>query len=297
MGKLNDSQKEKVYRDRELQVYKRNDMIQKARFTLTVQEQRAVLYAISKIKATDTYLTDYVFDIKDFYALCGIEDQSYTRLKQMLIALKSKCWWILLPDGETESAVSWFNKVRTNKKSGKVTIRFDEDMMPYLIQLATQNEYFTNYNLKYVLAMSCQYAPRLYELLKSYQVNNRKWFFEIDELKRLLDCKNYVDFHDFKRRALEPAVEEINKYTDLKIVYKTEKTGRKITKIWFGMAGKTASELLEADKAVVDELDGQISLFDLREENESDPLRQFFAEHQKKVREEREGNEQTWKKK
>ena len=287
MGKLSASQKEKIEKERVMKVYKRNDMIQKARFSLSVQEQRAVLYAVSKITPTDTHLTEFVFDIKDFYRMIGWEKQSYTEFKQLLIGLKSKCWWMLMPDGETESAVSWFSKVRTNQKSGKVTVRFDEDMMPYLIQLAAQGEYFTNYQLKYVLPMSSQYSPRLYELLKSYQINNARWFFDIDELKRLLDCQKYVDFHDFKRRVLEPAVEEINKYTDLKIVYKTEKEGVKVTKVWFAMMGKTQTELLNTDKVINEELDGQIDLFELLEEANNDPLNQFLAEQTAKARAEK----------
>jgi hypothetical protein len=56
-------------------------MIQKGRHELSLQEQRCVLYAISKIKPEDAVFQEYTFELKDFYTLCGIEDQSYTRLK------------------------------------------------------------------------------------------------------------------------------------------------------------------------------------------------------------------------
>ena len=43
---------------REMSVVKRDDMIQHARFSLSIQEQRCVLYAISKIKTEATAFTE-----------------------------------------------------------------------------------------------------------------------------------------------------------------------------------------------------------------------------------------------
>ena len=268
--------------ERNMEVYKRDDMVQHARFTLSVQEQKTVLYAISKIKPKDTYLNEYTFDIKDFYRLCGIEDQSYTRLKQMLTKLRTKVWWLPLESGE-ESAVSWFDVIRINKNSGKVTIAFHRDMMPYLLQLAEQDAFYTSYNLRYVLPMSSQYSPRLYELLKSYQKNNREWFFEVEELKRLLDCQNYKRWPDFRRFAIEPAVKEINKYTDINIAYFTQKEGVKVTRIVFMMAEKSKEKLLNVQREIQEALDGQIDMFEaMRSEEQSEESRiraQFVREN------------------
>lgn len=281
MGKLNGYQKDQVNEERSLSVYKRDDMIQKGRFKLSVQEQRAVLFAISKIKPTDTYLTEYTFDIKDFYRIIGWEKQSYTEFKALLLALKSKSWWAEIDDKGTESAVSWFSTVRSNKRSGKVTIKFHEDMMPFLLQLAEQGEFYTFFNLKYVLPMSSKHSPRLYEILKSYQKNNREWYFEIEKLKKLMDCENYKNFNDFEKRALRPAVEEINKYTDICIAYDTKREGRKVARIVFYMDTKTLPERIETEYAIQEELDGQLDIFaavqETREGNKADFLRQRIA--------------------
>lgn len=276
--KLSERQSMQLDSERAMEVYKRDDMVQHARFTLSVQEQKTVLYAISKIKPKDTYLNEYTFDIKDFYRLCGIEDQSYTRLKRMLTKLKTKVWWLQLDSGE-ESAVSWFDVIRINKNSGKVTIAFHRDMMPFLLQLAEQDAFYTSYNLQYVLPMSSQYSPRLYELLKSYQKNNREWFFEIEELKRLLDCQNYKNFYDIKRFVLNPAIEEVNKYTDINIAYDTEKEGRKITRVIFYMAGKSKEALLEAKREGIEALDGQMDIFEMIKSVDDSVKAQFMREN------------------
>lgn len=260
--KLNEQEKMRRNASRNMEVYKRDDMIQKARHRLSVQEQRCVLYAISKITPEDTAFSEYSFDLNDFYAMCGLQKESYTELKEILRTLKSKSWWVEIDDQGTESAVSWFNVVRTNKRSGKVTIKFHEDMMPFLLDLAKQDAFYTSYNLKYVLPMNSQYSPRLYELLKSYQKNQSQWFFEIEDLKYHLDCQHYKDFHDFKRFVLEPAVAEINQYTDLAIAYSVQRKGRKVTRVIFYMDDKTDLELDETELKIQTELDGQISLMD-----------------------------------
>lgn len=268
---------------REMAVVKRDDMIQHARFSLSVQEQRCVLYAISKIKPEDTAFNEYTFELKDFYTLCGIEDQSYTRLKQTLKGLSDRSWWAVIDDKGTESLLRWFSTLRTNKRSGKVTVKFHEDMMPYLLQLATQareqGAFYTQYGLKYVLPMKSQYSPRLYEILKSYQKNNREWFFDLDELKQLMDCQNYTRWPDFRRYALEPAVEEINEYTDLNVAYDTEKEGRKIARVTFFMAGKGKQALTETNLKIYQHLDGQMSIEDFMEEFDNSVRAQFWRDN------------------
>lgn len=276
--KLSEREEMQVHSGRDMEIYKRNDMIQKGRHELTLQEQRCVLYAISKIKPEDSVFQEYTFELSDFYKLCGLQGDSYTDLKSILVGLKQKTWWVeTAPD--VESTVSWFNKVRTNKKSGTVTVRFDDDMMPYLLELTKNNQYYTHYQLKYILPMKSQYAIRLYELLKSYQRNNYEWFFEIDTLKKQLNCENYKDFYDFRRWVLEPAVAEINEFTDIKIAWEPVKERRKVVRVTFYMVGKKKSALLEADRAIQDALDGQIDILELLEESESSVKRQFMREN------------------
>lgn len=260
---------------RELMVAKRNDMLQGGRYNLTIQEQRTVLYAVAQIKPEDTYLTEYTFDIKDFYALCGIEDRSYTRLKQILSGLKSKVWWVTLDNGD-DSAVSWFGKLRTNNGKGTVTLKFDEDMMPFLLELNKQmregGQYYTSYQLKYILPMKSKFGPRLYEILKSYQANNHQWFFRIEDLQKLLSDsdekgnpqtpKTWANFAEFKRKVIDPAVKEINEYTDICVSYKPIREGRKYEKITFFMDNKTERELSATNIHIGKTLDGETVIDD-----------------------------------
>ena len=270
---LTERQEMKKDAGRDMSVYKADDMIQKGRHKLSKQEYRAVLYAISKVKPTDTVFEEYTFDLSDLYTICGIQKESYTELKNILIGLKMKCWWMPMKDNpDVESAVCWFNTVRTNKRSGKVTIKFHEDMMPYLLELTGRDDFYTGYNLRYILPMDSQFGPRLYELLKSYQKNNIKWFFEVEKLKWLLGAENYTNFKDFRLRVLEPAVADINTYSDLTIAYHEERgtgRGRPVERITFAMFEKKPKALRAARDAGERKMDG-----------ETDPMEEIAAHHE-----------------
>lgn len=273
MKKLNQFQREERKYNRELSIYKSDEMIQKGRYNLSVQEQRTILYAISKIKPEDTYLTEYTFDINEFYQIIGWKNESYTEFKAMLKGLSDKSWWAEIDDNGTESVLRWFSTVKSNKRSGKVTVKFHEDMMPFLLQLTESDSFYTFYNLKYILPMSSKHSPRLYEILKSYQKNNMQWFFDIDELKKKMCCEHYKNFKDFRLRVLEPAVEEINKFTDICIDYDIKKDGRRVSKIVFYFDNKTKDEMFDVNEAIEIELDGQISLFaDVEEAQDSNMI-------------------------
>lgn len=277
--KNSERQELQIRSNRDMEVYKRSDMIQRGRHNLTLQEQRCVLYAISKIKPDDSVFQEYTFELATFCRMCGLQGDSYTKLKKILLALKSKSWWAETSPG-VESTVSWFSKARTNKREGTVTIRFDDDMMPYLLDITKDGDYFTHYQLKYVLPMKSQYAIRLYELLKSYQRNNYEWFFEIDQLKQRLNCSKYKDFCDFRRWVIEPAVEEINTYTDIKIAWEPQKEGRRVARVVFYMLKKKNSELITAERAVADALDGQVDFDTLVQQmnEETSIKREFFKD-------------------
>lgn len=276
--KLSERQDIQVHTGREMEVYKANDMIQKGRHELSLQEQRCVLYAISKIKPEDSIFQEYTFELSDFYRLCGLQGDSYTELKAILIGLKQKTWWVETAPN-VESTVSWFNKVRTNRKSGTVTVRFDDDMMPFLLELTKKDKFYTHYQLKYILPMKSQYAIRLYEILKSYQRNNIEWFFDIDKIKKQLNCENYKNFYDFRRWVIEPAVAEINEFTDIKIAWDTVKEGRKVTRVIFYMVGKKKADLLETDRVINDTLDGQSDLLELRPESRNSVKARFLKKN------------------
>ena len=220
---------------REYLVVKSNDLIQKSRFALTLQEQRIVLYLISKIKPDDDALEWQEFEVIEFCKVCGIDcanGKNYKNIKDTILTLAEKSAWIMVEDkqGEEEQIiVRWISKARISPKSGRIKIKLDDDMKPYLLQLRKR---FTQYRLYYTLAMRSQYSIRLYELLKSYEWQSGK-IFGIDELKTILNAAHYTQYGDFRRNVISIAIDEINLLSDIKVVYALIKEGRRYSKIEF----------------------------------------------------------------
>jgi len=221
---------------REYKIVKRNDLIQNARYNLSAQEQKIILYLISKIKPEDTEFKLYEFQIKDFCEVCGIDTRNggnYILLKDTIKKLSDKSMWVKLDNGK-ETLLRWIEKPYIDENSGMIEIKLDKDMKPYLLKL---KEKFTKYSLYFTLAMKSRYSIRLYELLKSYQYKN-ECEFEIEQLKKMLFAETYNSFKDFRVKVLDIAMREINDYGDISVTYELERQGRKFHKIKFKMALK-----------------------------------------------------------
>lgn len=231
---------------REYKVVKANDLIQKARFNLTAQEQKIVLYLVSRIKPNDEEFEWQIFSIKEFCEICGSDHKNganYKYIKNALKNLRGKLWWITLPNGR-ETTASWIDDPEIDPKTKQIMIRMNKNLKPYLIKL---HEKFTQYALIYTLAMKSQYSIRLYEILKSYEWQQKKEF-DIDELKTALDAEKYKRYPDFKRYVLDIAEKEINKFTDINIKIKSEKVGRQYKRIIFSISKRTVDDSKTAGK-------------------------------------------------
>ena len=247
---------------RDYKIVKANEIIQRARFSLSAQEQKIILYIISRIKPSDLELVEQSFDIMEFCKICGLDEDNganYQYIKKKLKGLRDKSIWVKLPDG-SETTMSWINKVTINKRSGIVKVKLDDDMKPYLLQLT---EKFTQYELIYTLAMKSQYSIRLYELLKSYQWK-KKITFDIDNLKNIIQAEKYENFKDFRVKVLEISLREIAAFSDLEVSYELIKEGRKFSKIIFDIVLKRELEnILLTHKNIYEVIEpGKPALYD-----------------------------------
>ena len=237
----------KTSESREYLVVKHNAIIQKNKYqvaknagnSLSLLEQKVLLYVISRIKPDDTELKEQVFDIAEFCRVCGIQPggENYPYLKDVIAKLKSRVMWLVAEDSET--TVSWIDKATIYKKSGKVKIRLDEDLKPYLLMLSKN---YTAFPLHNIIKMKTKYGIMLYELLKSVANLGKYIEFSVDEIKEHLDCVNYDNFANFKRRVLLPALADVNTYTELKVEVDYKKTGRVNTHLLFTISNLNQSQ-------------------------------------------------------
>lgn len=296
--------KDYLKKSRERLVTRSTDIIQNSRHSLSLIENKAIVFLISMMKETDTPQTRYIFNCAEFIRLNNWSPEtSYNEIKAMLKKLRDKSWWIDKED--VDALAGWFNICHIHKKSGDIEISFHEDIFPYLIDYRKKHEYFFTYQIQNVMLFKNKYTQRVYELLKSYQINNNVWRFEFntgtsrDLCIRIADVdektgetkkpKSWKNWAIFKRDVLEPVKDEINKYTDIKIEYEGKKETLQHTSVGvirvieFYMVSKTNQEKEETN-AFIDVEYGVDSMLD--EENESSLKMAFFSSHERKLEEE-----------
>lgn len=255
--------------ERDRYVVKANELIQKSRFNLTLQQQKIVLYLISQIERNDKEFKLYSFSIQQFCKVCGINytsGKNYNDLKEAIKEIAQKVLWIRLPNGK-EATVRWIEKAYIDRNTGTIEIRLDEDMKPYLLQL---RDNFTQYELVWTLQFNSKYSIRLYELIKSIHYHDLDPYertYDIDELKRLLDAETYKTYQHFKDRALQVAVDEINSTSDKLVSFVPIKDGRAVKKIRLHIESKDQGERIKLRKAIEQDLgSNQVSMWEMLDE-------------------------------
>ena len=193
------------------------------------------------------------FDIKEFYEVCGIdatEGAHYKQLKKNLSNLASRVMWLCSSNEET--IVRWIDDLTITKegKKSKITMSWDPKIKPYLYGLSVN---YTKYPIHSIIRMKSSYGIFLYLILKCYSIGNKNIdrTFELQDLRERLDClsKGYDKFSNFRARVLEPALKDINTYSELKVTSSFIKEGQTITHINFNIQdlSKSTATLDEAD--------------------------------------------------
>ena len=217
--------RQKTLADREQYVVKANDLIRRTRYSLTAQQQKIILFAISKIKPEDDIHTEYTFDINELARACGMNIRDggyyYDRIKDDLRQLARPEWVrMTIENGKVaDRMISWINSdAEILPGDSTVTISFNKHLQPYLFDL---KEKYTQYKLQNVLVFRGKYAIRLYEILRSYTtqraIDDSKEVeadISLQDLRTLLDTDAYDRWVDFNRFILKPAVKEINERAD-----------------------------------------------------------------------------------
>lgn len=220
-------------------VVKANQLVE-ARYNLNLNEQKVILYAASKIDREQDHFNYIELDINEFTELLDTKGKRYEEIRDIVRELRRK--EVIINTDDKEYIAGWVSSITFYKNTGKIKLRFDDDLIPYLLQLQKR---FTRYQLKNILYLKSKYSIRIYELLKQYESIGKREF-ELQELKKILFIENqYNRIYDLKRFVIEPAVEEINYYTDINISYDDIKKGRKIVGFAFDIEPKDQDQYIE----------------------------------------------------
>lgn len=218
-------------------VVKANTLIRNTRYSLSEQEQKILIYLLSKIDRNDTEIKNVRVNLYDYCEIAGIsrDSNNLAYIKKSIKNIADTSWWIAT-DKDTEILFRWIDTVELNKEDSNciINIKLSSSLKPFLLEL-TKN--FTQYELINILALRGKYTIRMYEILKSYMFHGI-WRVRIDELREIIECNKYKQFKEFNRNILKPSIKEINEYTDIEVSYKMIKEGKFITEIEFYIDAK-----------------------------------------------------------
>lgn len=210
-------------------VTKSNNLIE-ARYKLTVEEQRLILFLVSMIQPTDEDFKSYTIKVKDFMQLVDVKNKGiYKQFITISESLSGKT--VTIKKENSTLVTSWLSSAEYFDNQGKIEISFDPKLKPYLLKLKNN---FTTYKLENIIKLKSFYSIRIYELLKQYEKLQER-VFTIEQLRNCLciDNNQYPLYGNFKQKVLNVAKKELKEKTDIYFDIEEIKKERKIEKIKF----------------------------------------------------------------
>lgn len=131
---------------------------------------------------------------------------------------------------------------------GVLTFTFSAMLRPYLADPAQ----YSRISLKVLYHFQCKYSIPIYERLAAYASRHHNTCrLELEEFRQFIGIKDgqYSEFAQLKRRAIDKAIEEINKFSPIEISnFSVERKRRKVVAVNFVVRKKTEKELIVADR-------------------------------------------------
>ena len=225
-------------------VVKDNALIN-ASYNLELTEQRLIMLAIINARESGQGITaDSKLEIhaSDYAKLFNVSiDASYKALREAVNNLFNRQFSYTAEykrTGKTGIVRSrWVSRIFYVDDLALLEITFAPDVVPLVTRL---EEHFTSYQAKQVAHLTSKYATRLYELLIAWREVGKTPQIELSEFRHKLGVEDneYKDMHNFKKRVLEPSIQQINEHTDINVTYEQHKKGRLISGFSFRLKQK-----------------------------------------------------------
>ncbi len=198
---------------------------------------------------------------RDLFAFFKVSDNDkHSRFKEAVEKMQKTAYFQIKEvkeKGYEMTSIVPIPTVKWNSYNDEVLIRFNQDIMPYLIDLKKN---FTQHALSDIAELNSKYSIILYRWLsmnynqyehysvkggrRAEQVESyRNPSITVKELREMTDTVNeYKIMNDFTRWILEKPLEEINAHTHFNVSYEKVKKGRSIDSIQFHIGKKRMAD-------------------------------------------------------
>lgn len=235
----------------------KSNQLMSASYFLTAEEQRLILACISKVNPLED---GEALSNKKFYITASEFKQLFKEKKNVDVykvlqnvskKLYQRSFTLKLNGVVVESR--WVSEVGYHKDKGMVHLAFSPQVINHITSLKKN---FTSYKLFNVRNMESIYGMRVYELIIKIRSSKTALNFRTDDLKKILGIEGkYKNINDFKRKVLDQAKNDVNRYSDMYFDYKSIKEGQKIVGFTLLFKEKPDSEKPQHE---LPEIEGQL---------------------------------------
>lgn len=264
-----------IIKERNQQVVRSVELIQKAQYSLSLQQTRFLQYTISKVKPDDEPSQEYEIQIRNYLDVCGMKStDSYTAIRDMITKVYQSMVLSFMDEKGNYIITNWYDYCSIIPGKGTIRYRFGSQIADKLIGLARYNAtapssskiYYIADELIYSLPLRSRYSHYLYGELRTRK-NLNTWTFPIDVLRERLDVFErddniantlkpenkskrkiiYPRFNDFKRNVLDIAITDINRFTNIKCAYSVNRRRKVVQSVTFYFENKQPGERVIAE--------------------------------------------------
>lgn len=223
----------------------KSEFFRTARYGLTLQEHRIIYFAILKGQQNKTPFEPVTISIREFKEVCELKSEKYyTEIRNLSKKLTGRVVEVAYKDSQGMHLLQapWLIGITYHTQEGTVTIKPNKELQPFF-----EGKPFSETEFYFLIRFTSQYSERLYEIIKS--LDHKKLIdFDVDDLRQRLAVTNgkYQNYADLKRFALNPAIKDINEFTDLDVSLH-EKRGQynKVVTVYFTVKKKKMLKLAE----------------------------------------------------
>lgn len=207
---------------------RQSNTITNARYDFDACQLDILFCCMGQINDTDSESKLYVIHAADIEQMTG-RNWNYQQFREATEQMGSRMFEIRTDKTYTQFWL--FQQVHYVLGEGRIEINFTPKSIALLKELKNN---FTTFELQSALRMTSKYAKRIYQLCSQWKDLGQSKQFSIPEFKHnlgLIDARGNEDYkavHDFKKRVLDVAVQQINQHSDLRVSYEMKGEGARI---------------------------------------------------------------------
>ncbi|MGL4617071.1 MAG: replication initiation protein [Mycoplasmoidaceae bacterium] len=216
--------------DNQTILMKNNDLI-RAKYSLTTTENKILQLILIKSQKLGKHILHCDIHIDEFKKLISRpNDRKKINIDKILNALITKQIFYKIGTKEGDSCFIAYKEfdIKTKIYTIHAHSKIYELLFNYL-------KGYTPINLEIFFSFKTFAAQRLYELIRLWSNSKHTINYSVTDIKKALMINNtsYIEYGNFKRRIIIPAIKELEKKAKMKIDIKEHKQNKKVISIDF----------------------------------------------------------------